>query len=205
MGSGGEIAEETDAGEATVSPARKAGAGQYTGDARGIRRRTSVVSGPGTRFDARSAVDAAKNHGELSGLARGFHYRSFVTDTEYMTRVLGEGRVMFRLFLPDAKCVRLAGDFSGWEPSLDMDPGPDGWWQLCVAMSPGEHRFRYEVDGRWFVDFNADFDTKRVSRGSEPDAPETLPESQMPEGVPFLHGVFNGLSGVLLSGVVFVV
>lgn len=122
-----------------------------------------------------------------------------------MTRVLGEGRVMFRLFLPDAKRVRLAGDFSGWEPTLDMDSGPDGWWQLCVAMTPGEHRFRYEVDGRWFVDFNADFDTKCVGHGPTPDAPGTVTPTQTPPEAPLIHGVFGGLSGVLLSGVVLVV
>jgi 1,4-alpha-glucan branching enzyme len=72
-----------------------------------------------------------------------------------MTTVLDDGSVEFRLFRPEAVCVRLAGTFSRWKPDVVMDGLSDGWWRKLLKLPPGEHRFRYEVDGRWFTDFAA--------------------------------------------------
>lgn len=72
-----------------------------------------------------------------------------------MTQLLSDGRVEFRFYRPDASQVRIAGDFSNWEPKLAMDPAAKGWWLLQVLIPPGEYRFRYEIDGRWFTDFTA--------------------------------------------------
>lgn len=72
-----------------------------------------------------------------------------------MTTVMDDGCVEFRFFRPEAGAVRIAGDFSGWEPRLLMGASSDGWWSAKVEIPPGEYRFRYEVDGRWFTDFAA--------------------------------------------------
>lgn len=74
-----------------------------------------------------------------------------------MTQVLSDGRIEFRFFLPGVGHVKLAGDFNGWQPVLSLSPADtDGWWSLRLAIPPGEYRFRYEVDGRWFTDFASD-------------------------------------------------
>ena len=72
-----------------------------------------------------------------------------------MTTVLAHGFVTFRLYRPEAEHVRLAGDFSQWQPTVDLDADAQGWWSVSVQIPPGEYRFRYEVDGRWFTDFAA--------------------------------------------------
>jgi 1,4-alpha-glucan branching enzyme len=72
-----------------------------------------------------------------------------------MTTVLDDGRVEFRLYRPEAGHVNIAGDFSGWLPTVGMGRGSDGWWSALLDLLPGEYRFRYEVDGRWFTDFNS--------------------------------------------------
>lgn len=59
----------------------------------------------------------------------------------------------FKFFRPEAGQVRIAGDFSGWQPTLGMQPTSDGWWFAQAEFPPGKYRFRYEVDGRWFTDF----------------------------------------------------
>lgn len=72
-----------------------------------------------------------------------------------MIQLLSDGRVEFRFFRPDAHQVRIAGDFSDWEPKWSMGSSSDGWWLLQVLIPPGKYRFRYEIDGRWFTDFAA--------------------------------------------------
>lgn len=75
-----------------------------------------------------------------------------------MTTLKDNGLVEFRFFRPEAHRVKIAGSFSNWKPLVDMTPEPDGekgWWQVRLPIPPGEYRFRYEVDGRWFTDFGA--------------------------------------------------
>lgn len=70
-----------------------------------------------------------------------------------MTSVYNDGTVEFRVFRPGAADVRLAGTFTEWRAELPLTPSPDGWWRTRIRLPAGEHRFRYEVDGRWFTDF----------------------------------------------------
>jgi len=73
-----------------------------------------------------------------------------------MTQVKDNGNVEFRFFGPGAGHVTVAGDFNGRsEVELDMQPQCDGWWIAEGQFKPGEYRFRYMCDGRWFTDFMA--------------------------------------------------
>jgi len=72
-----------------------------------------------------------------------------------MTTLLSDGQVEFRFFRPEAVHIRIAGSFSRWLPVLEMQALSNGWWRALLALPPGVHRFRYEVDGRWFTDFAA--------------------------------------------------
>ncbi|MFN4243267.1 MAG: glycogen-binding domain-containing protein [Tepidisphaerales bacterium] len=98
-----------------------------------------------------------------------------------MTTVHRDGTVEFRMFRPGAAEVRLAGSFSQWQAEYALSPSPDGWWSLRLRLPPGEHRFRYEVDGRWFTDFAA--------HGVIPAVPGldsviVVPESALEEALP---------------------
>ena len=49
---------------------------------------------------------------------------------------------------PDARSVRLIGDFNGWNPnSLPMQRRVDGWWSIQVSLTHGHHQYLFLVDG----------------------------------------------------------
>jgi 1,4-alpha-glucan branching enzyme len=69
---------------------------------------------------------------------------------------LGEGFVEFRFFRPDAQQVHLTGDFNEWDHAqTPMARDGEGYWQVHLALPPGEFKFRYYADGQWFTDFAA--------------------------------------------------
>ena len=72
-----------------------------------------------------------------------------------MTSIRGNGVVRFRFFRPDVKGVSLAGDFNDWrETGIAMQQDQEqGWWVAEMQFEPGEYRFRYLADGRWYTDF----------------------------------------------------
>jgi hypothetical protein len=56
----------------------------------------------------------------------------------------------FHFKAPLAGSVKLAADFTDWEKSpLDMSKSQDGVWQLVVPLPPGDHAYRFIVDGEW--------------------------------------------------------
>lgn len=67
------------------------------------------------------------------------------------------GLVEFRMYCPQAKCVQVLGDFTGWAAApIAMVEDGDGWWRIEAAIPAGDHTFRYLVDGhRWVTDFAA--------------------------------------------------
>jgi|GEM_PF-210332 len=61
----------------------------------------------------------------------------------------------FELAAPSASSVKLAADFTDWEKApLEMNRKPDGIWSAIVALSPGQHHYRFIVDGTWCDDPN---------------------------------------------------
>lgn len=49
--------------------------------------------------------------------------------------------------------VRLAGAFEGWQGGVELaDADGDGFWQADVPLVPGEHTYKYIVDGNWIHD-----------------------------------------------------
>ena len=71
-----------------------------------------------------------------------------------MTIVRQDGSVEFRFFRPEARDVRVAGDFNGWSgDALHMKPAGNGWWTARMVLGSGAYRFRYVADGRWFTDY----------------------------------------------------
>lgn len=60
----------------------------------------------------------------------------------------------FSLKLEDAKEVFIVGDFNGWIPTdqARLWESEKGVWQKRVFLSPGKHRYKFIIDGRWVVD-----------------------------------------------------
>jgi 1,4-alpha-glucan branching enzyme len=59
----------------------------------------------------------------------------------------------FALCAPDASSVKLAGDFTHWDQQpVNLQKGPDGVWRTVLELTPGEHYYRFLVDGQWHDD-----------------------------------------------------
>ncbi len=65
----------------------------------------------------------------------------------------GKGGAVFTYFNPDAGEVYLTGDFANWDPrAIPMKRQPDGTWIARVNIPPGEHEYKFVVDGTWTPD-----------------------------------------------------
>ncbi|WBB81605.1 1,4-alpha-glucan branching protein GlgB [Micromonospora sp. WMMD882] len=156
-------------GRTTVRTLRR-GAGRVTllvGGARHEMRRTHdagvfEVTVPGTVSDYRVEVD---------GVEHDDPYRHLPTLGELDLHLIGEGRherlwealgarahdggVAFAVWAPNARGVRVVGEFTGWGPD-DGWPmrslGSSGVWELYVPGAAVGHRYKYRIlgaDGRW--------------------------------------------------------
>ncbi len=62
-------------------------------------------------------------------------------------------RVAFSISAPDARNVKLVGDFTSWDQeALEMKRQANGSWKATLAVPPGEHEYRFIVDGQWADD-----------------------------------------------------
>lgn len=58
--------------------------------------------------------------------------------------------VTFQIKAPDAKDVRLAGDFNAWNPSsMLLKRSKDGIWKRDLNLKSGRYEYKYLVDGQW--------------------------------------------------------
>lgn len=61
-------------------------------------------------------------------------------------------KTTFKMKLPDAGSVALAGDFNAWSTQKHlMKKGKDGVWKIDLALKAGEYQFRYFVDDNYWV------------------------------------------------------
>jgi hypothetical protein len=64
--------------------------------------------------------------------------------------------VQFRLESAQARRVALAGTFTDWQPTLQLQQKEPGVWTALVPLQPGVHDYVFVVDGeRWVPDPNA--------------------------------------------------
>ncbi len=62
---------------------------------------------------------------------------------------LQQQEVQFRFRSPFATEVAVVGSFNSWRSDLLKLEGPDeqGYWHAAVALPPGEHRYKFLIDG----------------------------------------------------------
>lgn len=59
-------------------------------------------------------------------------------------------RETFHFTEADAASVLLVGDFTHWQSHpIPMRKGADGVWTATVQLTPGNHSYRFIVDGEW--------------------------------------------------------
>ena len=56
---------------------------------------------------------------------------------------------------PDAKEVCLAGEFNGWNPRSDRMQKRNGRFEKRMRLAPGEHHYKFVIDGEWYADPSA--------------------------------------------------
>ena len=66
-----------------------------------------------------------------------------------MAKTLGKKQT-FSLQDPKAHSVMLVGDFTRWEEEpISLRRQKDGSWKAAVTLPPGNHHYRFLVDGEW--------------------------------------------------------
>ncbi len=65
--------------------------------------------------------------------------------------------VQFVVDAPAAETVHLVGDFTEWQPTVELeDADGDGVWSGRVPLQPGVHEYMFVIDGSdWVTDPNA--------------------------------------------------
>jgi len=59
-------------------------------------------------------------------------------------------KVTFKISAPDAKDVRLAGNFNSWDASsANLKKSRNGIWKRELALKSGRYEYKYLVDGQW--------------------------------------------------------
>jgi len=65
----------------------------------------------------------------------------------------GDSGAVFTCRAPAAQAVFLAGDFNGWSATAQpLSRGDDGLWSVTLALPPGDHEYKFVVDGAWQED-----------------------------------------------------
>lgn len=60
---------------------------------------------------------------------------------------------VFSFTAPEAMSVHVVGDFTHWEERpVRLQKQEDGIWRATVQLAPGEHHYRFLVDGEWHDD-----------------------------------------------------
>ena len=63
---------------------------------------------------------------------------------------LDKKKESFTYFAPSAENVILVGDFTAWEQNpVSLKKQKDGTWKTSVSLGPGDHEYRFVVDGQW--------------------------------------------------------
>ena len=113
------------------------------------------------------------------------------------------GGIEFTYTDPGAGAVTWAGEFNGWNATATpMTKGDGGVWSVVVALPPGEHQYKFVVDGQWFADpenpvTGGDFGNSVVVVG--PDG--RLTEMKATSNTPYSPKIFMGgrVIGLYLS------
>jgi hypothetical protein len=58
----------------------------------------------------------------------------------------------FVVYAPGAREVRLAGEFTAWQPAVPLADRGHGIWEATLLLPPGRHAYMFVVDGTWTTD-----------------------------------------------------
>lgn len=50
---------------------------------------------------------------------------------------------------PEAREVAVTGSFCGWDHGVALKKDRSGCWKTTLTLPPGDHEYRFLVDGEW--------------------------------------------------------
>lgn len=62
----------------------------------------------------------------------------------------------FKISLPEAKEVKLCGNFNNWDENSLLLKKRKGVWSTSLKLEPGRYEYKLLVDGVWCTDPNAE-------------------------------------------------
>ncbi|HZL77288.1 MAG TPA: glycogen-binding domain-containing protein [Candidatus Limnocylindrales bacterium] len=66
---------------------------------------------------------------------------------------LEEQEIILTLLAPEAREVKVAGNFNGWHPeATPLKNTGAGEWVVRLSLRSGQYEYRFVVDGRWIED-----------------------------------------------------
>lgn len=66
-----------------------------------------------------------------------------------------ERMIEFRLSMPQARMVSVAGTFNNWDAKRNPMQRDGMNWKASLALAPGRYEYRFVADGQWLSDPNA--------------------------------------------------
>jgi 1,4-alpha-glucan branching enzyme len=63
--------------------------------------------------------------------------------------------VEFRLSMPQAQTVAVAGTFNNWDAKQTPMQKEAAGWKAMIPLAPGRYEYRFIADGQWLSDPNA--------------------------------------------------
>ena len=79
---------------------------------------------------------------------------------------LEEQEISLTYFDPEAREVRVAGNFNSWRPeATPLESVGDGNWSVRLMLRAGQYEYRFVVDGRWCEDPQAPQHTANSNGG----------------------------------------
>lgn len=64
-----------------------------------------------------------------------------------------DGKVIFKIYAPDAKKVVLSGSFNNWSTDKDvLQKDESGFWTITKILPDGIYEYKYIIDGNWTPD-----------------------------------------------------
>jgi 1,4-alpha-glucan branching enzyme len=63
-----------------------------------------------------------------------------------------EVKVEFKLRIPRARSVSVAGTFNDWDPKRTPLQNDGERWKTAISLPRGQYEYRFVVDGQWLTD-----------------------------------------------------
>ena len=129
-----------------------------------VRRRLCTGERGRSGFAATNAENNSLTHTDLIESTKpagvepvGRNQREHVKKQTLSKNSLG-GKQVFAFTAPGASSVQLAGDFTLWNQApVNLKKDADGVWRTNLELTPGEHHYRFLVDGQWCDDPQCEF------------------------------------------------